>query len=45
MAERTEWADVRDRRAAEPGFAAAYEAARLSYMRDREVRLNGGKHR
>lgn len=38
MNERNEWADLRDRRLAEPGAAQAYEAARVAYETAREVR-------
>jgi hypothetical protein len=37
MNERSEWADLRDRRLAEPGAAQAYEAARVAYETVREV--------
>ncbi|MGK8487757.1 helix-turn-helix domain-containing protein [Nocardia asiatica] len=38
MAERGEWADIRDRRMQEPGAAEAYEAARLAYELGRTIR-------
>jgi ribosome-binding protein aMBF1 (putative translation factor) len=38
MAERTDWAAMRDRRMAEPGAAEAYDAARLAFELGRVVR-------
>ncbi len=38
MSERTSWEDLRDQRMAEPGAAAAYEAARLAYELGRTAR-------
>jgi len=38
MTERESWADVRDRRMAEPGAAEAYEAARLAFELGAAVR-------
>ena len=38
MADRSSWADVRDRRMAEPGAKQAYDAARLAYELGRTVR-------
>lgn len=38
MSDRSSWADVRDRRMAEPGAKQAYDAARLAYELGRTVR-------
>ncbi|MEU6782385.1 helix-turn-helix transcriptional regulator [Nonomuraea angiospora] len=38
MTERTDWADLRDRRLSEPGAAEAYDAARLAFELGRAVR-------
>lgn len=38
MSDRASWADVRDRRMAEPGAKQAYDAARLAYELGRTVR-------
>src|SRR5262245_47023139 len=38
MTERSDWADLRDRRLAEPGAAEAYDAARVAYNLGRTVR-------
>ena len=38
MSGSSDWAEVRGRRMAEPGAAAAYEAARLAYELGRTVR-------
>lgn len=38
MAERASWAEIRDRRMAEPGADAAYHAAKLAYELGRTVR-------
>ncbi|MFI6389122.1 helix-turn-helix domain-containing protein [Nonomuraea sp. NPDC050540] len=38
MTERTEWADLRDRRLSEPGAAEAYDAARLAFQLGRAGR-------
>jgi ribosome-binding protein aMBF1 (putative translation factor) len=38
MADRTSWAEVRDRRMAEPGAKQAYDATRLAYELGRTVR-------
>ncbi|MER5997785.1 helix-turn-helix transcriptional regulator [Nonomuraea angiospora] len=38
MTERTDWADLRDRRLSEPGAAEAYDAARLAFELCRAVR-------
>ncbi|GAA4677420.1 helix-turn-helix domain-containing protein [Phytohabitans rumicis] len=38
MSERSSWTDVRDRRMAEPGAVAEYEAARLAFELGRAVR-------
>ena len=38
MNERSDWADLRDRRLAEPGAAQAYEASRVAYELGRTVR-------
>ncbi|WP_375503568.1 multiprotein-bridging factor 1 family protein [uncultured Jatrophihabitans sp.] len=38
MADRSSWAEVRERRMAEPGAKQAYDAARLAYELGRTVR-------
>lgn len=38
MSDRSSWADVRERRMAEPGARQAYDAARLAYELGRTVR-------
>lgn len=38
MAERGEWAEIRDRRMREPGAAEAYEATRLAYELGKAIR-------
>jgi ribosome-binding protein aMBF1 (putative translation factor) len=38
MADRSRWAEVRDRRMAEPGARQTYDAARLAYELGRKVR-------
>ncbi|MEV0626479.1 helix-turn-helix domain-containing protein [Nonomuraea wenchangensis] len=38
MTERTDWADLRDRRLSEPGAAEAYDTARLAFELGRAVR-------
>jgi ribosome-binding protein aMBF1 (putative translation factor) len=38
MSERSGWSGLRERRLAEPGAEAAYEAARLAYQLGRAVR-------
>lgn len=38
MADRSSWAEVRDRRMAEPGAKQAHDAARLAYELGRTVR-------
>jgi len=38
MSERTEWAQLRDRRMTEPGAAGAYDAAKLAFDLGRAVR-------
>jgi ribosome-binding protein aMBF1 (putative translation factor) len=38
MDDRADWAQLRERRMAEPGAAEAYEAARLAYELGRSVR-------
>jgi ribosome-binding protein aMBF1 (putative translation factor) len=38
MGDRADWAELRERRMAEPGAAEAYEAARLAYELGRSVR-------
>lgn len=38
MTERARWAELRDRRMAEPGAAEAYEAARVAYELGKAVR-------
>jgi transcriptional regulator with XRE-family HTH domain len=38
MSERSDWADLRDRRMAEPGAKDAYQATRLAYELGRAVR-------
>ncbi len=38
MAERSEWADLRDQRMREPGATEAYDAARLAFELGRTIR-------
>ncbi|GAB2653336.1 helix-turn-helix domain-containing protein [Nocardia goodfellowii] len=38
MSERSDWAEIRDRRMGEPGAEEAYEAARLAYELGRTIR-------
>ncbi|MEV5410274.1 hypothetical protein AB0K60_15735 [Thermopolyspora sp. NPDC052614] len=38
MTDRTDWAELRERRMAEPGAAEAYDAARLAFELGRTVR-------
>ena len=38
MSDRTSWAELRDRRMAEPGAAEGYEAAKMAYELGRTVR-------
>ncbi|MGO1056473.1 helix-turn-helix domain-containing protein [Crossiella sp. CA198] len=38
MADRDDWAELRERRLAEPGAAEAYDAARLAYELGKTVR-------
>ena len=38
MGDRADWAELRERRMAEPGAAETYEAARLAYELGRSVR-------
>ncbi|MFE9582734.1 helix-turn-helix domain-containing protein [Nocardia sp. NPDC006044] len=38
MAERGDWAEIKNRRMKEPGAAEAYEAARLAYELGRTIR-------
>ncbi|MFI6906784.1 multiprotein-bridging factor 1 family protein [Nonomuraea sp. NPDC050394] len=38
MTERTDWADLRDRRLSEPGATEAYDAAHLAFALGRAVR-------
>ncbi|MBF8187122.1 helix-turn-helix transcriptional regulator [Nonomuraea sp. K274] len=44
MTERTDWAELRDRRLSEPGAAEAYDATRLAFELGRAVRQMRESH-